>query len=291
MSRKQTNRKMARETMLTALAADNTIDKIVYKQLSKLYAYGNMAAGRIMQCDNDIHETGISKNDIKQTMLLYLIEQTFGAWCYNYNTQKLTFNDSQIAKTFWTITGRVLRQMLQKHENQCVIEIDDNMVNIDRMTELSYFMDFDRVTAWDDYNDFVAWLKSNTQVRTVDAMTRLVSEMLNGVNIRDCNTGSKNNYALYKRLKNAWRKFQNSEYGAHITFHNDLPIKSDCNNGKIEHKFDKNVYKKRDPKQPTTQPAMALGTHIRGCNVVVYNNNTYAIRYNGTTVMDGTLTI
>ena len=117
--------------------------------LNKLASLGNLNA---MELNNNINHT-VSKEDLTQEMLLWFVENE-KEWNIDFYG-KVTFSDDETVKSLFTCVSGYLRKFQTKHYKHQYIEIDGNIVDVNKVTELADYVSMNNLLENIDLQNFI----------------------------------------------------------------------------------------------------------------------------------------
>jgi len=128
------------ETKFDLLVGYNVHIAITSHCLKRLASLGNMNA---MELHNGINHT-VSKEDLQQEVLLFFVENC-DKWEID-ETGKVTFDNDETLKALFTCISGYLRRFQTKHFKHLYIEIDNNIVDCNKVSQLADYVSIDELT-------------------------------------------------------------------------------------------------------------------------------------------------
>lgn len=117
--------------------------------LKRLASMGNLNA---MELNNNINHT-VSKEDLTQEVLLFFVEYA-DSWDIDF-FGNVTFQDDETVKALFTCISGYLRKFQTKHYKHMYIEIDGEIVDCNKVSQLADYVSIDNILENIDLQNFI----------------------------------------------------------------------------------------------------------------------------------------
>ena len=164
--------------------------------LNRLASLGNLNA---MELNNNINHT-VSKEDLTQEMLLWFAENE-KEWEIDFYG-KVTFSDDETIKGLFTCVSGYLRKFQTKHYKHQYIEIDGNIVDVNKVTELADYVSIDNLLENIELQNFINSLSGIDKEWLLLRLQGLSNMAIS----KELNITYKKVRCIESRLRKAWNK-------------------------------------------------------------------------------------